>query len=385
MARELALRLDRGRFRCTLCVTRFSPGKPAAAELDLMRDLEAQGVRVLSLARRGKLHVAAWRPLVAYLRGENVQVLHGHMFGSNVWAAVLGPLAGVPVIVAHEHGWSYEGQPVRRFLDRVLVARSSSAIIASSELARTRMVEVERIDPRRTRLVYIRNGISQPVPSGRSIRAELAIPDGAPLVIAVARLDPYKSLHVLVQAAQRLDGEFPGIQVVIAGEGSERPRLERMIADLRLGDVVKLLGARADVPDLIAACDVATLCSYSETTPLAIMEYMALGKAVAATRAGGIPDLIEDQVHGLLVEPEDPAALAEAIATLLRDPQRARDMGRRGRERQQQEFSIDAVARQVEALYQDLLAGRVKPRLLPRIPAWHPQRTRSTTSRDDDG
>ena len=147
MARELALRLDPSRFRCTLCVTRLSPGKPSAAGLALMRGLEAQGVRVLSLARRGKLHLAAWRPLVAYLQSENVQVLHGHMFGSNVWAAVLGRLAGVPVIVAHEHGWSYEGQPVRRFLDRVLVARSSDAIIASSELARTRMVEVERIDP----------------------------------------------------------------------------------------------------------------------------------------------------------------------------------------------------------------------------------------------
>ena len=385
MARELALRLDRSRFRCTLCVTRFGPGQPAAAELALMRDLEAQGVRVLSLARRGKLHLAAWRPLVAYMRREHVQVLHGHMFGSNVWAAVLGPLAGVPVIVAHEHGWSYEGQPVRRFLDRVLVARSSSAIIASSELARTRMVEVERIDPRRTRLVYIRNGIAQPVPSDRSIRAELAIPDSAPLVVAVARLDPYKSLHVLVEAAQRLVSEFPGIRVVIAGEGTERPRLERLIADLRLGDAVKLLGARPDVPDLIAACDVGTLCSYSETTPLAIMEYMALGKAVVATRAGGIPDLIEDQVHGLLVEPEDPAALAEAIATLLRDPERARDMGRRGSERQQQEFSIDAVARRVEALYQDLLARRAKPRLQPRIRAGQLRRRRSATPRDSDG
>lgn len=386
MARELALRLDPTRFRCTLCVTRLSSGKPAAAELALMRDLEAHGVRVLSLARRGKLHLAAWRPLVAYLRSQNVLVLHGHMFGSNVWAAVLGRLAGVPVVVAHEHGWSYEGQPVRRFLDRVLVARSSDAIIASSELARSRMVEVERIDPRRTRLVYIRNGIAEPVPSGRSIRAELEIPDDAPLLVAVARLDPYKSLHVLASAAQHLAREFGGLRVLIAGEGPERPHLERLIADLRVGDVVTLLGARADVPDLIAACDVATLCSYSETTPLAIMEYMALGKPVVATRAGGIPDLIEDQVHGLLVEPEDPAALARAIATLLRDPELAHDMGRRGRERQRREFSIDRVARRVEGLYEELLLELPEPRLQPRRrQAWRPPSPRSTTPQDGDG
>lgn len=386
MARELALRLDPSRFRCTLCVTRLSPGRPSAAGLAVMRGLEAQGVRVLSLARRGKLHLAAWRPLVAYLQRENVRVLHGHMFGSNVWAAVLGRLAGVPVIVAHEHGWSYEGQPVRRFLDRVLVARSSDAIIASSELARTRMVEVERIDPRRTRLVYISNGIAQPIPSGRPIRAELEIPDDAPLVLVVARLDPYKSLHVLASAAQHLVPEFPRLRVLIAGEGPERQHLERLIADRGLGDVVTLLGARADVPDLIAACDVATLCSYSETTPLAIMEYMALGKPVVATRAGGIPDLIEDRVHGLLVEPEDPAALAQAIASLLRDPELALDMGRHGRERQRREFSIDAVARKVEALYEELLLARRSPGSEPRRSrAGRLLSPRSTTPRDRDG
>jgi glycosyltransferase involved in cell wall biosynthesis len=388
MARELALRLDPTRFRCTLCVTRLSPGQPNGAELALIRELEGQGVRVLSLARRGKLHLHAWRPLVSYLRRERVQVLHGHMFGSNVWAALIGPLAGVPVVVAHEHGWSYEGQPMRRILDRVLVARSSDAIIASSELARARMIEVERIDPRRTRLEYIRNGIAQPVPSGRPVRADLGISDGAPLVLAVARLDPYKSLPVLVQAAAQLRDEFPGLRVAIAGEGRERGRLERLIAELRLGDVVRLLGARSDVPDLIAACDVATLCSYSETTPLAIMEYMALEKPVVATRAGGIPDLIEDRVEGLLIPPGDSSALAEAIATLLRDPEFARELGRRAGERQRRDFSIDSVARRVEALYRELLLARSEPTLQLRPRRRRPGRVRrpqSATPRDGDG
>jgi glycosyltransferase involved in cell wall biosynthesis len=359
MARELAVRLDRSRFRSTLCVTRRE-GDPTPDELSIIGDLEAQGVRVLSLARRSKLHLAAWRPLVGYLRRENVQVLHGHMFGSNVWAATLGQLANVPVVVAHEHGWSYEGQPVRRFLDRVLVARSSDAIIASSELARARMIEVERIDPRRTRIVYIRNGIVEPVPSGRAIRRELGIAADAPLVLAVARLDPYKSLHVLIAAAAQLREEFPGLRVLIAGDGPEQARLQGLISSLALGDVVTLLGARSDVPDLIAACDVATLCSYSETTPLAIMEYMALGKAVVATRAGGIPDLIHDGVEGVLVEPGDPAALAGAIGGLLKAPGRASELGRRAQARQRQEFSIDRVADRVQGLYEELLAARAR-------------------------
>jgi glycosyltransferase involved in cell wall biosynthesis len=248
------------------------------------------------------------------------------------------------------------------------------------------MVEVERIDPSRTRLVYIRNGIAQPVPSGRSIRDELAIPGTAPLVVAVARLDPYKSLHILIEAAKRLRDEFPALRVLIAGEGSERPRLERLIAGLQLDQSVTLLGARSDVPDLIAACDVATLSSYSETTPLAIMEYMAMGKAVVATRAGGIPDLIEDQVEGLLVEPGDPAPLAEAIAILLRNPELSREMGRRGSERQRSEFSIEAVARRVEALYQELLAMSREPRLRRRRRvSVRPRGPHSAPQRDAEG
>ena len=224
------------------------------------------------------------------------------------------------------------------------------------------------------------------MPSGRPIRAELGIPDDAPLVLAVARLDPYKSLHVLASAAQQLVREFPDLRVLIAGEGPERQRLERLIAKLGLTDVLTLLGARSDVPDLIAACDVATLCSYSETTPLAIMEYMALGKAVVATRAGGIPDLIEDHVHGLLVAPDDRTALAQAIASLLRDPELARDMGRRGKERQRREFSIDAVAREVEDLYEELLlARRVPRRQSRRRQLWPLPSPQSTTPQDGDG
>jgi glycosyltransferase involved in cell wall biosynthesis len=362
MARELVARLDPDRFRRTLCVTRLSESNGIPEDLSLARDLESQGVRVLSLGRRGKLDVIAWRPLLNYLRQENVQVLHSHMFGSNVWASTLGSLAEVPVIVAHEHGWSYEGQPVRRFLDRALVSRACDAIIASSELARNRMIEVEGIDPGRTRLVYISNGIASPRPTGSSIRAELGIADAAPLVLTVARLDPYKALHVLLHAAAYLKDDFPDIRILIAGDGPDRVRLERLIAELGLQQVVLLLGSRMDVPDLIAACDVATLCSYSETTPLAIMEYMAMAKPVVATRAGGIPDLIEDGVHGLLVEPEHSAGLASAIATLLRGPDRARELGEQARQRQQREFSIDVVVHRVQQLYEELLLDHAHDR-----------------------
>lgn len=359
MARELAARIDRRRFRSTLCLTRVYEDKQTADQTVLVRELEEQGVRVLRLGRRDKFDMNSWLPLIRCLRAEKVAVLHGHMYGSNVWVSTLGPLAGVPVTVAHEHGWSYEGQPLRRFLDRQLISRRCDAIIASSELARTRMIQVERIDPDRTRLAYIHNGIAEPVCTGRSVRAELALRSDAPTVVAVARLHYYKALHVLIDATSRLVSEFRHLRVLIVGEGPERAALEAQIARLRLGSVITLLGSRGDVPDVVAACDVGTLCSYSETTPLAIMEYMALAKPVVATRVGGIPDLVQDGVDGLLVEPHDPGGLASALATVLRTPDRGAAMGARARVHQQREFSIDAVTRQVEALYEELLAEKL--------------------------
>ena len=106
-------------------------------------------MRVLGLKRTSAAQVWAWWPLYRLLRRERVDVLHAHKFGSNLWGTVIGRLARVPVIVAHEHTWSFEGQPLRRLGDREVIARGSSAFIAVSREDRRRMIEIERIDPER--------------------------------------------------------------------------------------------------------------------------------------------------------------------------------------------------------------------------------------------
>ena len=111
------------------------------------------------------------------------------------------------------------------------------------------------------------------------------------------------------------------------------------------------LGVRTDIPDVLAALDIAVSSSDFEGSPLSVMEYMEAARPVVATRVGGVPDLIDDGVHGLLVEPQDPAAFAAAVAQLLRDPERAREMGRRGQERRRAEFDIDVMVRRLEELY----------------------------------
>ena len=346
LAAVVAMKLDPARFESVLCASRQTD------EPLLDRELEEAGIGVLALGRRSTLDLLAWRPLVSLLR-DGVDVVHTHMFGSNVWGTVLGRLSGVPVVVAHEHTWSFQGRPLRRFLDRELVARWADVFVAVSGEDRRKMIEVEGVDPAKIRLIP--NGIPSPANGAvADVRAELGIEPGAPVLGVVCELRAQKALEVLFEAAALLLAEFPTLKVLVAGDGPERARLEEGARRLGVANTVLFLGIRRDVPAVLAAVDVAVLSSDYEGSPLSVMEYMAAAKPVVSTRVGGVPELVKDDVHGLLVEPRDPEALAEAVARLLRDPALAKRLGAVGRKRQQREFSLEAMVRRIEDLYEEL-------------------------------
>lgn len=354
-AAEVAKRLDPERFDRTLCISRWeadagTENPPALAAV------EEAGVRVLGLGRRSALAVWDWGPLYRLLRKGAVDVLHSHKFGSNAWASVIGTAARVPALVAHEHSWSYEGDALRRFVDHQLVGRAADAVIAVSTADRRRMIEIEGIPAGKIHLMPC--GI--PRREGRAptdLRSELKISDQAPVIGSVGGLRPEKAFEVLIDAAGRLRNEFPELTVLIAGGGPERAALEAAIADAKLENTVRLLGFRADTPNVIATLDVAVCCSDREGSPLAVLEYMQTGRPVVATAVGGIPDMISDEEEGLLVPPRDAAALAVAVGGLLRDRERARALGERARERQRQDFDIAVNVSELEGLY-ETLAGR---------------------------
>jgi glycosyltransferase involved in cell wall biosynthesis len=150
----------------------------------------------------------------------------------------------------------------------------------------------------------------------------------------------------------------PELRVLVVGEGEERAKLEALIAELELGGIVTLLGRRTDVPDLLRAFDVAVCSSDFEGTPLSILEYMEAALPVVATSVGGVPDLIEDGLNGLLVPARDPAALADATVGLLTEPARAEAMGRRGRDRRRSEFDIANTIGRIEELYEALVSSK---------------------------
>jgi glycosyltransferase involved in cell wall biosynthesis len=284
-----------------------------------------------------------------------VDIIHAHKFGSNVWAALLGRALGVPVVIAHEHTWSFEGQRGRRLVDRHVVARFCDAVIAVSEADRRRMVAEVGMPADRVALIH--NGIAgYGGGDGASVRRELGVTAAAPVLIQTATLRPQKAVEVMIAAAALVRGTHPDVRLLVAGQG-ETAALEDAASAHGVADTVALLGPRGDVPDLLAAASVGVLSSDFEGMPLAILEYMAAGLPVVATDVGGVPETVRDGETGFLVAPRDPPALAERIGRLLDDPALARKMGEAGRRRQQEAFSLEAMVGAVTALYLRLLTA----------------------------
>jgi glycosyltransferase involved in cell wall biosynthesis len=357
LAAELAMRLDPDRFESTLCISRLvHPAAVFSGDLPrkLQAEIESKGVRFIGMSRGRPWDLRPWAPLVRLLRSGSVQVIHGHMLGSNTWAVTLGRLTGIPVIVTHEHTWEFSGQPVRRLIDRYIVAARSNMLIAVSEQDRQRMIEFERIPEHA--VTYIPNGIEGRAPSGHDVRSELGIAPDAPLVVSVGMMRTQKRFDYLVEATALLVRRVPNARVLIVGDGPERPSLEALAAELGLGDALLMPGSRTDIPDILAAADVAAVSSDFEGSPLSVMEYMEAGLPVVATDVGGLASMVHHGEHGLLVPAGEPAALAEAVASLLADPRRGAAMGAAARERRRAEYDLTVMVARVEALYEELLA-----------------------------
>jgi glycosyltransferase involved in cell wall biosynthesis len=326
--------------------------------------LDAASVTHLSLGRRGKWDVHRFAPLIALLRRERFDVLHSHMFGSNVWGAIFGRACQVPVIIAHEHNWSYSGNRVRIWIDRHLIARLATRFVAVSRANKERMVALEGIPPDKI-IVLPTAYIPSAVSSDRDIRAELGLPAATPLVGTAAVLRPEKALDVLIEAHRLLVRDFPDAHLVIAGDGKCAPELARLIAGLPTSDRVHLLGHRPDVDSILAALDVGALSSDWEGMPLFVFECLAAGTPLVATSVGGVPEIIEHGRTGMLVPPGVPVALAAALASLLASPERRTELARAASERID-EFTIEAVADRFVGLYEALVGeaagtGRLRP------------------------
>jgi glycosyltransferase involved in cell wall biosynthesis len=301
---------------------------------------------LLARNRRGRrrLRVRDLAKLYAFARALHAlkpDVCHAFLYWSYVFAMPVAAIARTPVRVSARRGITRAGDSsVRARLERAS-NRFAHVIVANSCAVASDVVSHERVSP--SRVVVIPNGVDVPAK-----RAELRREPAVGLM--VANLIEYKGHADVVSALTMID-DPPVIRMI--GEGPERGALQRQIRVAKLESVAVLQGAICDAAELFVDVQFALLASHEEGFPNAVLEAMAAGLPVVATRVGGVSEVIEDGVHGLLVPPRTPAALAAAIERVALDPTLRCRLGRAARERAR-DYSWDRCTRSHEHLYQGL-------------------------------
>ncbi|HEY0070535.1 MAG TPA: glycosyltransferase [Chloroflexia bacterium] len=349
---DLALRLDRARFNVTVVATRSTGNYQPL--------LDAAGVRTLLVARASRWESHKMLGLVRFMRREPVHILHTHLFGANSWGRVLGRLAGVPVIVAHEH-WSSKARR-EVWVDRLLY-RLTDRILVPSQASKQLVMQMEGIPARYLDVTYNGVDISQfkPGAEAATVRRELGLGPEDVVIGTVGRLTADKGgQDDLIWAANELRLSHPNARLLIIGDGPLRPDLEKYATELGMLDSGAALftGTRNDIAHLLGAMDVFVLPSHKEALPVAVLEAMAMCLPVVATRVGGLPEVVQDGSTGLLVEPGDRPALRDALARLLSDRELAHRLGASGQARVHAHFTVDKMVEHVEELYERLMLKR---------------------------
>lgn len=292
-------------------------------------DLAAAGVPAHDLQMRTKLDMGGALRLRALLRRERIEVLYSFLFHANLMGRLVGGWCGVPVRIGAERIAGWEG-PIRRLLNR-LTGGLATRVVAVSEAVREETARTLGIAPER--IAVIPNGVDNHAFAPASHPAE------APVIGCTGRLHRKNGHPTLLEAFAAIRQAVPEARLLLVGDGPERRSLERTVAGRGWGGAVTFAGEQADVRPWLHRMAVYVQPSISEGMSNSILEAMASGLPVVATRVGGTPEVVEDGVSGLLVPPEDPAALATALVTLLGDPPRRAAMGAAGRDRVARQFS----------------------------------------------
>lgn len=347
--------------------TRFDVTVVCPPDTSLFNDLAALGIKTIPISLVGELSptkdYAVIKSLVKYLHTSGTTILHAHSSKGALVGRLAAALARTPVIVFTAHnsifyeqwpGWKKKlFATVERFL-----ARFTDRIITVSDALKQELIEREGLSSKQLTTIY--NGIAVDKFAIKvdtiAVRRSMAIPELGPVIGTIARLAPQKGVSYFLKAASLLK-EYQ-VNFMVVGDGPLREELEQEASELGLQNRVTFVGRRENIPEILATLDIFVLPSVTEGLPLTILEAMAAGKPVVATRVGGVPEAILEGKTGLVVPPRDPEALAVALAGLLGERERLIKMGNCGRKHVTERFAIQTMVDKTMELYHQLLTDK---------------------------
>jgi glycosyltransferase involved in cell wall biosynthesis len=345
-------RFDRARFDVSLVGLKRE--EPAS------RLLIDEGIAVHHL-NRGRFDPRILGDLVSLARARNARILHVHGYAAADFGRLAARRAGA-ALVLHEHFADPRMPAYQGLADRVL-SRLTDRAIAVSGSTRDFLVRERHVPAARVRLIW--NGapldeFARPPDGAReAVRAAWGLGPDALAIGTIGRLSEQKGQRDLLAAAAQVVRADARARFVLVGDGDLRPALEAQAAALGLGDRVVFAGHRTDVPAVLAALDLVCISSTYEGTPLALFEAMAAGRAIVSTAVDGCREVLADGDTALLTPPRDPDALAAALRRALEDPA-LRSRLAAAAAAASRRYDIAECVRQIEALYDEVLAGRAR-------------------------
>jgi glycosyltransferase involved in cell wall biosynthesis len=352
---DIARHIDRARFDFSV-VTFSPPAPPRGYSTPLLDLLRAADTRVHLLPARHRLDTRPIRQLAGLLDTEGVDILHSHDHRTDL-IAYLAARRRPTAQVASLH------QPLRRYwwirhwemLDEWVVRRFDRILPVAEAV---RLEVIGKYPHMADRTLTVLNGVDlsrfSPGEDRMRVRDEFGIPPNGILCANVGRLMEDKGLEYLLDAARQVQGQRQDVYWLLVGRGPAEAELRARSESLGLNRCLQFAGFRTDVPQILAACDVLVVSSLSEGCSVVILEAMACGRPVVATRVGGTPEIVEQDATGLVVEPRRPDLLADAVLDLARAPERRTAMGDRAARRAREHFSIQRMVRRIEEIYTDL-------------------------------
>lgn len=338
----------------------------------LAREMEVVPTRISALRRDpGPGDLAALASLVRILRRDRPHLVHTHAAKGGTLGRVAALIAFPrrrPVLVHTFHGHSLSGYfasrtaSVYRHIERWL-ARRTDVLVAVSEEVRDDLVGLGVAPAQQFEVMSLGFDLSRFLDdTGRAgcraaLRAEWGLSPDDEVVTLVARVVPIKRVDRFLRAATHL-ADRPRARFVVVGDGELRAQLAASADARALGERLVWAGFRSDMPAVSFASDVVVLTSDNEGTPVSLIEAQAAATPVVSTRVGGVPSAVLDGESGLLAEPDDDAGIAQAVRSLLDDPEAAKRMGQRGREHARASFAVERLVEDIDGLYRRLLEGR---------------------------
>ena len=318
---------------------------------DFARELTARGIPLDAIPLAADVDPVAFIRLAGYLMRKRPTILHTHLVHADVYGQLTGVFAGVPIRFSTKHGFNeFRENPGFALGDRAIASLAHAHIAISRGLARY-LEDVEGFDGASFEIVHY--GIEPDGEPG-------PYAGGTPRLLCVGRLIPIKGHIVLLRAFAEARRSVPDLRLDIAGRGPLEPALRALAKELGVGDAVRFLGYVAPVQRAIEESAIVVVPSMGEGFGMVALEAMERARPVIAAEIGGLGELVEEGVTGLLVPPGDAEPLAAAIVELAGDPEKAERMGAAGRTRALDRFLQERCTDRTELLYRELLEARVR-------------------------